>query len=290
MKTHIASDSKFIHLNGVRVHYQESGQGHPSLILLHGSFLSHFSWRHVVEPLARHRKVVTFDRIAFGQTERPLFRCWTKSHIGCNPYTPEAQADLTIALMDNLGIDQTVLVGNSTGGTIALLTALRHPQRIQALIIVGGMVYSGYPVSTMPAWVKSLLPTWFGPLVVRTAIGRAYTAMIRSFWYDPFKLPSEVLSTYRSLLQIDQWEHAIWELIQATHHLSLESQLSSLRIPILVVSGEKDRTVPLEQSIRLVKALPHPSLGILPDCGHLPQEECPESFLRVAQRFLENLS
>lgn len=287
MKVHSTNHTNtYIQVQGIRVHYTKYGQGNPTLVLLHGSFLSMYSWRHILEPLSNHYTIIALDRIAFGKTERPIPDTTTAN----NPYTPEAQADLTIAIMDKLHVERAVLIGNSTGGTIALLTALRHPARVQALGIVGGMVYSGYPVSDMPAWARRIIPGSFGAFVVRSIIGRAYNAMLRSFWSVPSRMPPEVLATYRSLLDMDNWDRAVWELIQATHHLHLDEQLASINIPTLVLTGAHDKTVPLAQSLRLVQDMPHAGLIILPDCGHLPQEECPESFIRALTRFLHTLT
>ncbi len=284
MKTYTNFDNQYASINGLRVQYQQTGSGKPALVLLHGSFLDHTSWRHLIPALATDYTIVVFDRIAFGKTERPLP---SSDVIGeNNPYSPEAQADLTIGLMDYLGLEQAVLVGNSTGSTISLLTALRHPQRVQAIVSIGGMVYSGYPVSEMPDTMRKMLTKGFGPFVVREIIGRAYNKMIRSFWHDPAKLPEEVLAHYRTLLQMEHWNTAVWQLISATHHLHLDEQLPTLNLPVLVVSGEHDHTVPLAQSIRLAKELPNAGLAVLPNCGHLPQEECPNALLQAMTRFL----
>ena len=117
-------DSRFIdvELGGVnlKVHYKSMGNGEPVFILLHGFGASLFSWREVMAPLSQMGAVVAFDRPAFGLTERPLPGAWR----GDSPYRPEAQVDLTIELMDRLSVDEAILVGNSAGGSIAMLTAL----------------------------------------------------------------------------------------------------------------------------------------------------------------------
>ncbi len=281
--------SQFARINGLRVHYTVTGQGSPCFVLLHGSFLNLSSWRHVIAPLAQHGTVVAFDRITFGQTERPIPDPHHIQRLEDNPYSPEAQADLTIGLMDHLDQEQAILIGNSTGGTIALLSALRSPQRVQALVMVGGMVYSGYPVSEMPDGVKPFLPNWFGASLIGAIIGRTYNRILTSFWHDPTRLPPDILAAYRTLLATDDWNDALWQLIRATHHLHLDERLQHITCPSLVVSGEHDRTVPLQQSLRLASELPGAGLAILPDCGHLPQEECPHTFLLALHRFLQNI-
>jgi hypothetical protein len=102
-------DSHFVDVNGLQVHYKIAGQGKPTLVLLHGFGASLFSWREVREPLSQTGSVIAFDRPAFGLTERPLPGDWD----GETPYSPEAQADLTVALLDELGLERAVLVGHS---------------------------------------------------------------------------------------------------------------------------------------------------------------------------------
>ncbi|NTV47173.1 MAG: alpha/beta fold hydrolase, partial [Chlorobiales bacterium] len=99
------ADSRFIDCGGYRVHYKLYGSGKPPyILLLHGSFLSIRSWRHVVQPLAEGTTVIAFDRPAFGLTSRPIPSKDNKIR-----YTAEAQSDLVVALMDKLGIDRAVL-------------------------------------------------------------------------------------------------------------------------------------------------------------------------------------
>ncbi len=139
------ADSRFIDCNGFRVHYKLFGRGDILIVLLHGSFLSIRSWREVAGPLSENATVLIFDRPAFGLTSRPL-----PGKHGVPRYSPEAQSDLIVDLMRALGFEKGVLVGNSTGGTLALLTALRHPESVMALVLAGAMVYSGYATSEVP--------------------------------------------------------------------------------------------------------------------------------------------
>ena len=91
------------------------GQGEPVLILLHGFGASEFSWREVMEPLSTYGRVIAYDRPAFGLTERPMEGNWT----GTNPYSVQGNVELLDGLMDELGVDKAILVGNSAGGGVA---------------------------------------------------------------------------------------------------------------------------------------------------------------------------
>ena len=81
----------------------------------------------------------------------------------------------------------------------------------------------------------------------------------------------------------------MWETVLDSQSLKLAERLMELRMPALVITGDDDRIVPTAQSVRLAGELPQAELAIIPDCGHLPQEECPEAFLQEVNRFLGEL-
>ncbi len=276
-------DSRFVEVNGLTVHYKTAGDGDPAMVLLHGFGASVFSWREVMEPLAEHGAVIAFDRPAFGLTERPL--SWDE---GANPYTPEAQVALVLGLMDALDIDQAVLVGNSAGGTVAVNTAVTHPDRVQALVLVDAAIYEG---GGSPSWIRPLLQTpqldRLGPLLARQIAVRG-DAFLESAWHDPSKITPGVRAGYRRPLRAENWDRALWELTRASRSLEAP-ELGALTVPSLVISGDDDRIVPVASSVRLAQELSNAELVILPNCGHVPHEECPEAFLEAVEGFLREL-
>lgn len=110
-------DSRFIALNGLTVHYKEAGQGGRAFILLHGFGASAYSWQNVLGDFASQARVVAYDRPAFGLTSRPMPAEWLD---GENPYSAAANVELLAALMDSLGMEKAILVGNSAGGGAAI--------------------------------------------------------------------------------------------------------------------------------------------------------------------------
>jgi pimeloyl-ACP methyl ester carboxylesterase len=276
-------DSRFIEVQGLQVHYKQAGEGEPVLILLHGFAASTFSWREVLNPLAEYGTVIAFDRPAFGLTERPLK--WS----GKNPYSTSAQIDLTVGLMDQKGIEKAILVGNSAGGTIAVLTALQHPDRVKALILVDPAIYIG---SGSPKWMRLFLNTpqarRIGPLFVRSIQNRGMD-LAQLAWHDPSKITPEILAGYTLPLQVENWDRALWEFVAATDIPDIPKRLGEISIPVLVITGDDDRIVPTQQSIRLADELPNAQLVVIPNCGHLPQEECPQEFLDAVIGYLKSL-
>jgi pimeloyl-ACP methyl ester carboxylesterase len=280
-------DSQFVEVEGVTLHTKMDGEGTPALVLLHGFGASIYSWREVMEPLAEDAQVVAFDRPAFGLTERPL--PGDSSWPGYNPYTGEAQVDLTVGLMDALGIPDAVLVGNSAGGTVAAETALAYPDRVRALILVDAAIYTG---GGSPAWVRPLLNTpqmgRLGPLLARgiQSWGRDFG---RSAWHDPSKIPSDYWEHYERPLQAQHWDRGLWQLTRSSRPSTVPDRLDDLTMPVLVITGDDDRIVPTEQSVQLAAALPNAELVVIPACGHVPQEECPAPWLAAVETFLNSL-
>ncbi len=282
------ADSRFIECNGFRVHYRMLGSGRgPFVVLLHGSFLSIRSWAAVMEPLAAGATVLAFDRPAFGLTSRPV-----PSSRNSARYSPEAQSDLIVAIMGKLGIDRAVLVGNSTGGTLALLTAIRHPAAVQGLVLVGAMIYSGYATSEVPSFMKPFMKacTPLFTRLMRWLIAKLYDRNIRGFWYVSERLSDQTLHAFRQDLMVGDWARAFWELFLETHHLHLDRTLGRVAMPVLVVTGEHDLTVRVAESMRLAEEIPGAKLEVIADCAHLPQEEQPEAFVRVVADFVRRVS
>jgi pimeloyl-ACP methyl ester carboxylesterase len=278
-------DSLFIDVDGLQVHYKIAGQGEPTLVLLHGFGASVYSWHEVIAPLAEVGTVIAFDRPAFGLTERPMPGEWK----GENPYSPEAQAELTVALLDELGVEKAVLAGHSAGGTIAALTTLRHPERVEALVLVDAAIYVQ---GSTPGWLRPLLLTpqmrRLGPLLIRSIVGWGQ-AMISRAWNDPDRITPELLSGYKKPLQAENWDRALWEFVLASHPLGLDEQFDQIQVPVLVITGDNDLLVPAEESIRLSAELLDAEMVVIPDCGHVPQEERPEEFLQAVADFVAEL-
>lgn len=277
-------DSRLATVQGVRLHYKTAGEttpDGPAFVLLHGFGASVYSWHELMAPLGEIGFAVAFDRPAFGLSERPT--AWR----GVNPYGPEAQVDLTIGLMDTLGLDRAVLIGNSSGGAVAAQVALEHPERVAGLVLIGAAVYRS---GGAPAWTRPLLYTpqldRLGPVFMRGLAGEPGENFLASAWSDPSRLDQATRDAYREPLRVDGWDRALWELSRASREPGLEGKLTSIAVPGLVVTGADDRIVPPELSERLATDLPDAELVVLPGCGHVPQEECPDALQEVLRRWL----
>ena len=280
-------ESQFTEVNNISVHYKIEGEGNPVFILLHGFGASTFSWREVMTPLSYYGTVIAYDRPAFGLTERPI--AWA----GVSPYSQESNIRLLSGLMDQLGVEKAVLVGNSAGGTLATAFTLAHPERVSALILVDAAIYQTMMLNS--SLFNLLLNTpqadHIGPQIARRLVNRSGEDFIRSAWHDPSKLDAnpEILAGYRKPLMVENWDRALWELTKIYHVPDLAVQLCQIHAPTLVISGDDDRIVPVEDSRHLAADIPGAEFVILEACGHLPQEECPQAFMYTVEDFITQL-
>ncbi len=277
------ADSRFIELAGVDIHYKMTGAGEPSFLLLHGFGASVYSWHKVMEPLSAWGTVIAYDRPAFGLTERPL--TWA----GGNPYSTEAQPEIALGLLDAYGVERAVLVGHSAGGTLAVYSALLHPERVAALILISPAIYTG---GGAPPFVRPLLRTpqarRVGPLLVRSLLARG-ESLLDSAWHDSAKITAEMRAGYTLPFRAENWDQALWEMTLATEYPDLVSQLGALTLPVLVITGDDDRIVPTADSIRLAGEIPGAELVVIPNAGHVAHEEAPEAVLRAVEAFVAEL-
>jgi len=281
-------DSRFVTVNGIEVHYKDEGSGEDAIVLLHGFGASSFSWRELMTPLSADARVIAFDRPAAGLTQRLMPDEWDPAdYAGGSPYSPEAQADLTVALLDELGIERAVLVGHSAGGSIAMLTALTYPERVEALVLVDPAIYTeGGP----PAFVYPLLKTpqmrRLGPLVGRALGGPTGERILTMAWHDPSRITDEIREGYRLPLRAENWDRALWELTVARRPLDLGDRVDEIACPVFVISGDDDRIVPVEESRRLAEEIAGADFALIEDAGHVPHEEQRAAVLEAIGPFL----
>ena len=279
-------DSRTVEIDGVNLHYQEAGEGEPLILLLHGFGASTFSWREVMEPLSTYGHVVAYDRPAFGLTERPLPRefMWSSG----NPYNEEANIEYVIGLIDHFGADKAILVGNSAGGRVALATAVAYPERVQALVLVDSSGASGRTMNLMQFLYQLPQLRAIGPYAVRE-IASSGVDSIYEAWHDPSLVTDEIVSGYKVPLQVENWDRALFEFQRASQRPDLTQDLDRLTMPVLVLSGDDDRVIPMEFAVKLSEQIEGSKLVIFENCGHLPHEECPEAFMNTVSEFLIGL-
>lgn len=277
-RLHHAERSRFIEIEGVRVHYQEAGdEGAPAMLLIHGFCASNFVWNDALVPLAEAGfRVVAPDLVGFGFSGKP----------GGGEYTIEAQARILIGLLDALGIERATLVGSSYGGAVAAMCALDYASRVERLVLVGAV--SNDEIIQRPLLRLAATPVMgelFAPVLldarrfVKNHLRKTYAAgnghMLDAARIMAHQRPLRAAATHRAILRtLRRWS--------ATR---IELEAARITQPTLLVWGAHDRDVPLRYGQRLHELIAGSRLFIFPDCGHLPQEERPREFVSLVAEF-----
>ena len=276
-------DSLFMEIDGIDFHYKTAGSGELAVVMLHGFGASLYSWREVIPDLAENNSVFSYDRPAFGLTERPID--WE----GDSPYTLSASVHQLDALLDFWGLDQAVLIGNSAGGTVALAFTLEHPERVAGLVLVDPALGSSGPYSRYAWLLNTPQMRHLGPLLVRN-ISKSGLETIDQAWHDPSKQPADTVDLYTKPLQAENWDLGLWLFTASQDSTSLRKRLGELNLPVLVITGDDDRLIPPDATIAAAGEISSAELVVIENCGHVPQEECPQAFLDALQEFLVSLS
>lgn len=264
--------SKSIQAGGVRTNYHDQGAG-DAVVLIHGSgpgVTAWANWRLLLPELSKDRRVIAPDMLGFGYTERPTAFAFDK----------EAWVGQVIDLIDALGLEHVDIVGNSFGGGIALATAIRYPERVRRLVLMGsaGALFEmtagleatwGYTPSLEN--MRSLLDifAYDRSLVTDELAELRYQASVRPGFQDSF---SALFPAPRQ-----RWVDAL---------ACDEEALRALPNETLVIHGREDRVVPVESSIRLSQWIKRSQLHVFGCCGHWAQIEHASRFARLVRNFL----
>ncbi len=258
--------------SGIRTNVHDIGEG-PPVLLIHGSgpgVSAWANWRLAMPELAKRARVIAPDMVGFGFTDRPSGQRYDMEHW-------VAQA---IGVLDAFGIARTDLVGNSFGGALALALAIRHPQRVRRLVLMGSV---GVPFAITPAldavwgYTPSLeamrgLMDFFAHdrrLVTDELAKLRYEASIRPGFQESY---SAMFPAPRQ-----RWVDAM---------ASREADIRRLPNETLVIHGREDQVIPLMTSTTLASWIPRAQLHVYPQCGHWTQIEHAARFARLVGDFL----
>lgn len=275
--------SKWIEIKGVRTHYLSGGISGVPVILLHGGVIdsASLSWRPTIEPLASHVHVFALDWPGYGESDKPDIE-----------YTTDYYISFLREFMHRLGIVKASLVGVSMGGCIALGFALQYPQSLKSLVLVDSYGLQ----NTAPAHKSSYLLIQM-PLLnkMNWALMKRFRTMTRasleSIFYNPNVISDELVDEVQAELNKSgagkaliscQKSEVLWHGLRTVYI----DRLQEIKIPTLIVHGEKDRIVPLECACQAHKLIKDSQLHVIADCGHWPQREKYEEFNRVLFPFL----
>ena len=261
-------------INGVELAYELRGDGAP-FVMIHGAQGDQTMFAGLAEVFAEDYRVLTFDQRGSGLSDKPDM-----------PYSIAMLADDTAALMDHLGISPAHVIGVSMGGTIAQELALRHPDKVQSLVlgcttaggpkairVGGGALASAYSTQPMTAEER-------GKALAEAAFSKGYLA----------QHPEIVASMIESRRQRPIDSSAFARRMKAATDHDTYDRLPQIQCPTLVIAGKDDALIAWENSKLIAERIKDANMIILEPAGHCFWLEQPAQTQNAIASFLESMT
>jgi pimeloyl-ACP methyl ester carboxylesterase len=190
------------------------------------------------------------------------------------PYTMTGLADTLAVQLDAWGLRQIILAGSSMGGVVAQHLVLRHPARVQRLLLVAtGAVTANEKMALEKADAMAAAP-WNEETV---------TPVVDGFFYK--KPPPDKVAAFRKIA-LSASQPAAVEAARSNAVNRTLDQLSAIRVPTLIIQGRHDRARTPEHGAEMRDRIAGSRLAIVEDAGHTPQLDQPDAFHDIALPFL----
>lgn len=257
-------------VNGVKIYYELYGKG-ETVVFLNGILANTLNWMYQVPFFSKRFQVLLLDFRGQGKSEKPTMK-----------YPMETHADDLKALMDHLNMKKVHLVGISYGGEVALIFAIKYPERLRSLVVACA-------VSHISPVVKAMAERWL--IAARLRSGKyLFETVYPDVFSDEFiekkwEFISSTAPFYDTSVDID----AFIELLKGFMQLKVTPKLSKIKTPTLIIAAEKDKLKPLKYSQIIHENITGSEFVIIKKSGHTVIWEKPEEFNTIVSEFIKNL-
>jgi pimeloyl-ACP methyl ester carboxylesterase len=244
-------------------------------VLLHGTSASLQTWDGWARALRGEHRVIRMDLPGFGLT----------GPSANNDYSIEAYLQFTLHLLDTLGVRRFSIAGNSLGGEIAWHVAAAAPERVSQLVLVDA---AGYPSSStsVPIGFRMARTPWLSWMMTRILPRAVVRSSVRNVYGDPARVTDSLVDRYYDLT-LRTGNRASLPLRFAQSRPGADTlHLRDLRLPTLVLWGDRDRLIPPENAARFGRDISGSRVIIYRGLGHVPQEEDPARTAADVRAFL----
>ena len=251
----------------------------PPIFLIHGWTLQRGIWESTIRALEDRYYCIAPDLLGHGASDKPANA----------DYSLEAQANRIFKLADQLGYSRFSIIGHSMGGQIALYIACSlAPQRVDKVVSIGGVVTGRLSEQVEKVNVRTvqlgrnMLAVYdisrslinFAPIVNRA---------FRPWFYDVKSVPVKLWEADRLAVTNRAGHISYAETWKSIRSINLVKYLHKIRGPVLLIHGENDGVVPVEQAMLAQDTIPNHQLALIKKCGHFPMYEKPNHYLKALE-------
>jgi pimeloyl-ACP methyl ester carboxylesterase len=241
--------------NGIELYYEVHGEGEPLLMIM-GLAHNSLSWKNSLPALAKHFKVIIFDNRGTGRSSKPD-----------TPYSIDIMAEEAKDVLDAVHVDKAHVYGISMGGMIAQRLALKYPNRIKSLVLG----------CTSPGGINQVQPDTEVIMTLLSGASIPTTPLETAWGFVPILFSNYFIENHRdtivehieTMIEIPTPAHGFMQQFQACLAHDTFEELDKITIPALVIHGDADRLIPVENGRILAEKIKDSELFIVPGVGHL---------------------
>lgn len=263
-----AQNEKSVIVFGAKINYVEAGDpSKPTVILLHGLGSSvASSWMFTIAPLSANYHVVALDQVGFGKSDKPLLK-----------YRVATYVDFLDKFMSELKIERASLVGNSLGGWVAALTAIKYPNRVEKVVLAdaAGLKPSDVDLKLVYSLNYSTRDE------VRDLVKRVF--------YNQALFSTDAFIDQSIAVRLAAGDgYTINSLIESIKRDEdfLNGRLGDVKKPTLIVWGKQDGLLKVTDGEQLHAGIAGSEFIVFDQCGHVPQVEKAADFNKTVMAFL----
>lgn len=262
-----APTEKTVTVFGAKIYYTEAGDAtKPTVILLHGLGSSGVSWQFNTGALAAKYRVIVPDQIGFGKSDKPLLK-----------YRVATYVDFLDKFMSEIKVEKATLVGNSLGGWVAALMAIKYPNRVEKIVLADAAGLKPNEVDF------NLLYS------LNYSTRDEVRKLVKLVFYNQAIFGSELFVDQSMSLRVAANDgYTINSLIESIKREEdfLDGQLSNIKKPTLIIWGKQDGLLPLADAQKFKDGIADSQLVVFDQCGHVPQVEKAAEFNAAVLKFV----
>ncbi len=267
-------NSQFVEIQDMPVHYRINGTGHP-IILVHGTAASLHTWEKWTEILQDSLQVISLDMPAFGLT-------------GPNPkadYSIDFYTQFLEDFTQKIGIDSFHLAGNSLGGSIAWQYAVQYPNKVKKLILLDAGGYPRKDIGDVSLAFRLAKSDFWNKLLLHFTPKSLFESSLAEVYGNDSLITDDLVNRYYQLYLRKGNRQAFVDRTR-TKYKDRHELIKTIQQPTLIQWGDQDQWIKVENAHRFQDDLPHSTLIVYENIGHIPMEEIPAQTAHDALRFL----
>jgi len=260
----------FAQVNGQQLYFEDTGGKGPAIVFSHGLLMDQSMFAPQVAALASSYRCISWDERGHGRTAGDTLP----------PFTYYDSANDLVGLLDHLGVKQAVLAGMSQGGYLSLRCALKHPERVRALILIDTQAGPEDPAKLpgykqmLDIWATQGLPDSIADTVEQIILGRNWAGAAE--WKRKWRgwKPANLLQCFHTLAERDD----------------IGKEIRKIRAPALVIHGDADAAITLDCGQALAGSIDGAQFVVIKGGGHASNLTHPDHVNPAIEKFLARLS